>query len=359
MDDKALAIGMRELLTSSVRHGASDLHLTTGRRPFIRRERQLTFISEHILSASEALRLNTVLLSPEEKKAFLEKKDLDYALAPAANERYRVNLMFHKDGAAGSYRMVPRETKTLTELGFDKHLDTLKRLLSYHNGLVLVTGPVGSGKTTTLAAMVAYLNETRKDHIITVEDPIEVVQPSKGCNGDAAPGRQTTPRPSSPRSRPPCARTPTSSSSGNCATWRRSRWRSARPRRATSSSGPCTRATPPRPSTGSSTSSPPSSRRRSAPAWPRACGGSSASASCPRPRAASSWPARSWSTHGDRQPRARWQDDRPAQRHGDGRARGDVPDGQRRLRPLCRTARSPGHGARQHHATASCGAQIT
>ncbi|HEY1765403.1 MAG TPA: PilT/PilU family type 4a pilus ATPase [Opitutaceae bacterium] len=181
MDDKALSIGMRELLTASVRHGASDLHLCTGRRPFIRRDRKLSFISEHQLSSDEALRLNTILLSPEEKKAFLDKKDLDYALAPGPNERYRVNLMFHKDGAAGSYRMVPRETKSLTELGFGEHLDTLKRLLSYHNGLVLVTGPVGSGKTTTLAAMVAYLNETRKDHIITVEDPIEVVQPSKGC----------------------------------------------------------------------------------------------------------------------------------------------------------------------------------
>jgi twitching motility protein PilT len=72
--------------------------------------------------------------------------------------------------------------KTMPELGFAEHIDTLKKLLSYHNGLVLITGPVGSGKTTTLASMVAYLNETRKDHIITVEDPIEVVQRSKGCN---------------------------------------------------------------------------------------------------------------------------------------------------------------------------------
>jgi len=70
----------------------------------------------------------------------------------------------------------------MPELGFAEHIDTLKKLLSYHNGLVLITGPVGSGKTTTLASMVAYLNETRKDHIITVEDPIEVIQAPKGCN---------------------------------------------------------------------------------------------------------------------------------------------------------------------------------
>jgi len=182
MDDKALGSALKELLTSSVRFGASDLHICTGRRPFVRKDRALSFISEHTLTADEALRLNTALLTPAQAKTFKEKHDLDYALAVGATERYRVNLLVHKDGSAASYRMVPKDTKTMPELGFAAHLETLKRLLSYHNGLVLITGPVGSGKTTTLASMVAYLNETRKDHIITVEDPIEVVQPSKGCN---------------------------------------------------------------------------------------------------------------------------------------------------------------------------------
>ena len=181
MDDKALGTAMKELLGSSVRFGASDLHICTGRRPFVRKDRALSFISEHTLTADEALRLNTALLTPQQGKTFKEKHDLDYALAIGEFERYRVNLMLHKDGSAASYRMVPKDTKTMPELGFAAHLDTLKRLLSYHNGLVLITGPVGSGKTTTLASMVAYLNETRKDHIITVEDPIEVVQKNKGC----------------------------------------------------------------------------------------------------------------------------------------------------------------------------------
>src|SRR5690606_11738878 len=144
--------------------------------------RALSYISDHTLTADEALRLNTALLSEGQKKIFLERKDYDYALAVGPSDRYRVNLMFHKNGPAGSYRMVPAEARSLEDLGYTKHLDTLKRMMSYHNGLILITGPVGSGKTTTLASMVAYLNETRTDHIITVEDPIEVVQPARGCN---------------------------------------------------------------------------------------------------------------------------------------------------------------------------------
>src|SRR5476649_859041 len=109
----------------------------------------ISYISEKPLSADEALKLNTALLSPDQRKTFLADRDLDYALAISASERYRVNLMFHKEGAAGSYRMVPKDTKTMQELGFASHLETLKKFLSYHNGLVLITGPVGSGKTTT------------------------------------------------------------------------------------------------------------------------------------------------------------------------------------------------------------------
>jgi twitching motility protein PilT len=182
MHDPGLAEAMRDLLKATAQFGASDLHLSTGARPFIRRNRALSYLSEHVLTPDEALRLNLVLLAEGQKKIFLERKDYDYALALSHADRYRVNLMFHKNGAAGAYRMVPAETRTLSDLGYAAHIETLKKLLSYHNGLILITGPVGSGKTTTLASMVAYLNETRTDHIITVEDPIEVVQPAKGCN---------------------------------------------------------------------------------------------------------------------------------------------------------------------------------
>jgi len=182
LDDETVAAGLRELLRATARYGASDLHLSTGARPFIRRNRILSYISDTTLTATDALRLNAALLSDGQRKIYLQRKDYDYALALSGTDRYRVNLMFHKNGAAGAYRMIPASTRTLADLGYTKHLDTLLKMLSYHNGLVLITGPVGSGKTTTLASMVAHLNETRTDHIITVEDPIEVVQPARGCN---------------------------------------------------------------------------------------------------------------------------------------------------------------------------------
>jgi twitching motility protein PilT len=182
MDDPSLGAALRELLRATARHGASDLHLSTGSRPFIRKNRALAFISPHTLTPEDTLRLNTALLTESQKKNYLERKDLDYALSLGGSDRYRVNLMFHKNGAAGSYRMIPAETRSLADLGYSAHLPTLMKMLSYHNGLILITGPVGSGKTTTLASIVAYLNESRTDHIITVEDPIEVVQSAKGCN---------------------------------------------------------------------------------------------------------------------------------------------------------------------------------
>lgn len=181
MDDETLAAAMRQLLIDSGKYGASDLHLSAGSKPFVRKHRSLTPITDHVLTEKESLRLNTVLLAEHQKNIFLERRDYDLALALDATNRYRVNLMFHKWGPSGSYRMVPAGIPKLDDLGL-RNLDAIRKLLSYHNGLILITGPVGAGKTTTLAAMVAELNEQRQDHIITVEDPIEVVQIPKGCN---------------------------------------------------------------------------------------------------------------------------------------------------------------------------------
>ncbi len=181
MSDATLATSMRTLLRDCASYGASDLHLSAGTRPFIRNQRALKHLANHVLSDADSRRLNFALLAPHQRKNFEELRDLDYALALDATNRYRVNLMVHKAGVSGCYRMVPAAIPRLDQLGL-RNIEPVRKLLNYHNGLILVTGPVGSGKTTTLAALVAELNTTRQDHIITVEDPIEVVQPAQGCN---------------------------------------------------------------------------------------------------------------------------------------------------------------------------------
>ena len=179
--EETLVQRMQELLVGCARAGVSDLHLSAGSRPFVRQQRTLTLLDEQVLTQTQALRLNTALLAPHQRDLFLERKDFDYALALDASNRYRVNLMYHKAGPAGSYRMIASKIPQLDELGL-RNVEVIRKLLTYHNGLVLVTGPVGAGKTTTLAALVAELNTTRHDHVITVEDPIEIVQSSQGCN---------------------------------------------------------------------------------------------------------------------------------------------------------------------------------
>jgi twitching motility protein PilT len=181
LSDAELVEKLSQFMRDTAHYGASDLHLCAGAQPFLRKHRELMTLADQPLSDEDALRLNTALLAPHQRQGFLERKDYDYALALDADNRYRVNLMFHKGGAAGAYRMVPARIPRLSELGL-RNLKPIQKFLSYHNGLILVTGPVGSGKTTTLAALVAELNETRDDHIITVEDPIEVVQPARRCN---------------------------------------------------------------------------------------------------------------------------------------------------------------------------------
>lgn len=169
------------LLTCLRALGASDLHISAGAPPFVRRMLQVERIDDWVIPEEDAWRLNTLLLSPERKKQFEEEMDINFALE-VGQDRFRVCLMMHKDGSAASYRLVPDHICSLEELGFlENDITHIKRLLDYHNGLVLVTGPVGSGKTTTLAAMVDIINEKRTDHIITVEDPIEILQLSKNC----------------------------------------------------------------------------------------------------------------------------------------------------------------------------------
>jgi twitching motility protein PilT len=178
VDLKAFMLG---LLGTVQRLGASDLHLSAGAPPYVRNMRALSFLSSQPLSAADSQRLNTCLLASPEVEIFNKKRDYDYALAMEGGRRIRVNLMEHKEGAKGTYRIVPEKVRTPAELGF-KNTAVIEKLLSYHNGLILVTGPVGAGKTTTLNSLIDQLNRTRDDHVITVEDPIEFLHQSQGCN---------------------------------------------------------------------------------------------------------------------------------------------------------------------------------
>ncbi|PXA04652.1 type IV pili twitching motility protein PilT [Coraliomargarita sinensis] len=180
-DETAAADFMRKLLQACHEMGASDLHLSAGARPFARHTRNLSYLSDENLTDEASELLNLSLLSDDLKKRFTDRQDLDFALPLGKGERYRVNLMCHKEGIAGTYRLIPNKVPTLSEVGFDD-LERIKKLLSYNNGLILVTGPVGSGKTVTLAAMMDEINRTRNDHVIAVEEPIEIVQDSKECH---------------------------------------------------------------------------------------------------------------------------------------------------------------------------------
>ena len=181
MSDKQLASTMKNLLFQLVDYGASDLHISANSTPFVRRNLKIERLSNTVITAEYAEKLNTILLSPEQKARFKEDMDMNFALE-LNGSRYRVALMYQKDGISGSYRIVPSKAKTLEELGFlPKDAETITKLMDYPNGLVLVTGPIGSGKTTTLAALINICNQHREDHIISVEDPIEIVQPPINC----------------------------------------------------------------------------------------------------------------------------------------------------------------------------------
>lgn len=182
MSDAQIAEWMTCLLCQLRDVGASDLHISADARLFVRKDLEIHKISEESINHEVAARLNVALLTPEQREEFIENQDLNFALQ-IGKDRFRVSLLIHKDGSAGSYRLVANEIRTLSDLGFlPDAVGTIEQLLDYHNGLILVTGSLGSGKSTTLASMIDIINQRRTDHIITVEDPIEMVIPSASCN---------------------------------------------------------------------------------------------------------------------------------------------------------------------------------
>jgi twitching motility protein PilT len=162
---------------------ASDLHLSSGNAPMLRINGELQRIDFPPLE-SDPLKAMLYEISPEYKiKRYEETGDVDFGYEIPAVSRFRVNFFNQKNGCAAVFRQIPSKVLSFEDFEkFDAPLPSvLKKFAMLHKGLVVVTGPTGSGKSTTLAAMVDYSNKNRRDHIITVEDPIEFVHESKNC----------------------------------------------------------------------------------------------------------------------------------------------------------------------------------
>lgn len=159
---------------------ASDIHLSVSSQPIWRRNGQLEpiWLKAPVLTAADTERLAMGFLNEEQKKQLMERGDADFAYATHFG-RFRTSVVRQRLGYDMTFRIISTHLRSMEELGLP---DSLKLLTQYHNGLVLVTGSVGSGKSTTLASLIDEINRTRHDHIITLEDPIEYVIPSKGCH---------------------------------------------------------------------------------------------------------------------------------------------------------------------------------
>ncbi len=162
-----------------VEQGASDLHLVSGQKPVLRLQGELERIDGLDVLKHEPLREMLYEIAPAAKKDRFEKTgDVDFGYEIAGMARFRANFFLQKYGCAAVFRLIPSKVLTAEELGLPP---VLTRAAMLRKGLVLVTGPTGSGKSTTLAAMVDYANKHRKEHSLTIEDPIEFVHQSQGC----------------------------------------------------------------------------------------------------------------------------------------------------------------------------------
>lgn len=168
---------LNTLLTDSLKQRTSDIHLSAGEPPIFRVDGDLVSQKDlGVLDNDTATKLIYSSMSDEQQKQFEKDWEIDFAVAVPGVARFRVNAYLQNTGIAAAFRPIPEAVPTLEELDLPA---IFKKLLDLPNGLILVTGPTGSGKSTTLAAMIDYINVHRQEHIITVEDPIEFAFKSK------------------------------------------------------------------------------------------------------------------------------------------------------------------------------------
>ena len=167
-----------ELFKIMVEQGASDLHVTSGAPPFLRLHGNMHPLNYKELSNQDVQGLIFEILTEKQKKQFIEKWELDCSYTLAGAGRFRCNVFMQRKGLGAVFRVIPEKLKTPAELNLPQ---SIMDLIDCEKGLILVTGPTGSGKSTTLASLIHHINMTREAHILTVEDPIEFVHTNIKC----------------------------------------------------------------------------------------------------------------------------------------------------------------------------------
>ncbi len=173
-----MSVNLHQLLKAMIEKGASDLHITTGSPPQLRIDGSLVPLKMPPLTPVETKQLCYSILTDAQKHQFEEENELDLSFGVKNLSRFRSNIYMQRGAVSGAFRTIPFKIMTFEELGLPAVVEELSKKA---RGLVLVTGPTGSGKSTTLASMIDRINTEEHDHILTIEDPIEYLHPHKNC----------------------------------------------------------------------------------------------------------------------------------------------------------------------------------
>jgi twitching motility protein PilT len=165
-----------KVFKAAINFNASDVHIAPGEPFIIRRQGKMVKMKSDMLSADRARRIISEILTDSQQKELLQDMQLDFAYEIEGLGRFRGSAMVHNNGLSAVFRVIPPKIKTLEELGLP---DVVTKVLDNHQGLILVTGATGQGKSTTLAGMVDYINTNRAHNVLTIEDPIEFIHPKK------------------------------------------------------------------------------------------------------------------------------------------------------------------------------------
>lgn len=171
-------MNIKEILKAAVKFDASDIHIVPGRKPFLRINGEMRSLKTDVLTSSDTREMIFGFLNENLVEKFKKNSELDTSLSVSNIGRFRVNVLEQKDGIGAVLRVIPSQIPRPRDIGIDEEL---LKLTDVPRGMLLVTGPTGSGKSTTLASFVNNINKKRRDHIVTIEDPIEYVYPRKKC----------------------------------------------------------------------------------------------------------------------------------------------------------------------------------